>query len=252
LLYALAGHAFTLQSTGTVVLVGDTSARIDTVGATTVVRFDPTERGFGLLRAMAVMRVRGAPHGARDTARPDSDRVDSAALVYVVDSVGQDSSPSDLRIEEGAHSASECAYPRSAVDDAVRDALLPAPRSLVAGAAWVDTVTSWTCRGTILLTTVAVRRFTVTGAEGGTVATVSHATTAVLHGSTASGGAAVAVTGDGTGQRVARYDLATGRLLGSESDLELDLAVRVAGRVTQLHQSAHTRVVADSTSAPRH
>jgi len=247
LLYALAGHSFTVQSIGSVVLVGDTSARVDTVRATTVVRFDRGEIGAGRLGGRVVTRVRGAAHEVRGDARADADRVDSGAFVYVVDSVAQDSSPSGGRIVIVPTTA--CPDTGGTAYHAVSDALLPAPRSLVAGAAWVDTVTTATCRGTILLTTVAVRRFTVAGAAGGSVATVSHSTTAALHGSTASGGAAVVVTGEGTGQRVARYDLASGTLLGSESDLELDLTVRVAGRATQLHQSAHTRVVADSAGA---
>jgi len=259
LLYALGGHAFTVQTIGTVVLVGDTSARVDTVRATTVVRFDGAQIGTGRLRAEAVSSVRGARAVGATGAQPDTAHVGSEILWYVVDAAALHSSSSDVRVADVDHIES-CPGPDrsesggggagSAAYRTVRDALLPAPRSLVAGASWTDTVTSETCRGDILLTTTAVRRFTVATDAAGLIATVSHSTAAVLHGSAVDGGVDEDVSGEGTGERAARYEIATGSLLGSDAQQELALTVRSGARTTRLHQSSHTRVTADSTTTP--
>lgn len=257
LLYALGGHAFTVQTIGTVVLVGDTSARVDTVRATTVVRFDGAQIGTGRLRAEAVSSARGARAVGAAVAQPDSAHVGSEILWYVVDSAARNSSSSDFRVADVDHIES-CPGPGgsmsggagSAAYRTVRDALLPAPRSLVAGASWTDTVTTETCRGDILLTTTAVRRFAVATDAAGLIATVSHSTTAVLHGSAVDGGVDEDVSGEGTGERAARYDIVTGSLLGSDAQQELELTVRSGARTTRLHQSSHTRVTADSTATP--
>jgi hypothetical protein len=213
--YATGRESFQIATTGTVVVVGDTSGHLDTVSTKSVVRYDSRWTATGL-------EVTGSvASGAGSTLVPFSAMVDTAtASVRLTNDSGVLSCPA----ANGAALAT------------VREFLSAVPRSLAPGATWSDTVTTVTCRGGIPVTTTARRRFSVT--LDGAVVLVEHTTSAELHGTKSS----VELSGHGEGRARQHYQVETGRLLDGTSKVDIDLHVGTPGHLVALKQHAETQV----------
>ena len=152
----------------------------------------------------------------------------------------------DLRPAVPAPVASDCGTPTQALYGLVRETIvLPLP-TLYAGQTWNDSTTSTVCRGDVPLTTRARHQYRVEGAvlyDGVEALHLTRATTLDLAGQGAQRGVSFTVGGRGT----ARTDLylapASGRLLGSSTESDLELDVSVPGRGAQrFRQRARQRV----------
>jgi hypothetical protein len=216
--YATGKEAYQIASTGTVVVVGDTTARPDTISSAAVVRFESRWTAGGLDVTGSVTSGSGAP------SVPFSATVDTATA----------------RVRIVGDSAVICPAPNGAALASVREFLSAVPRSLSPGAAWSDTVTSVACRGGILVTTTARRQFTVT--SDGALIFVQHTTAAELHGATSQHGLSIELTGHGEGHATQQYQAQTGRLLGGVSTVDVALQVGATGHLVSLTQRAETRI----------
>jgi hypothetical protein len=219
--YATGREVYQFASTGTVIVVGDTSAHPDTLSTQSIVRYDSRWTASGL-------EVTGSvTPGAKGALVPFSATVDTAtAQVRFAADSGR--TPVTCPASNGAALAS------------VREFLSAVPRSLAPGASWTDTVTTVACRGGIPVTTTARRHFTVALERAEVV--VAHTTSAELQGATSQHGVNVQLTGHGEGQASQRYQAQTGRLLDGVSTVDVDLQVGTAGHLVALRQHAETRV----------
>ncbi len=234
------------ESRATVRVAGDTSTVIDTV----VTRLYATFR--------IVPSIPSATPAAAATlgGSVDSVMIDAGSHASVGSGTPPLAAPIPLagtveggsvRLDIPSAATTDCDSPVGAYLAMTSDLLPSLPPHLAPGDSWSDTVTSTSCRGGVVLTTVATHRYVVqdTAAvhDDRRVTRVARTTSYRLSGTGAQAGVPVRVAGDGTREGELLVDVSAGQLLTTTARSSLNLTFEAVGRVQRVVQDGVQRLV---------
>lgn len=150
------------------------------------------------------------------------------------------------RVELAADSASvaDCSSPAGALQALARDVLPSIPARLAPGARWEESVTSTSCRGGAVLTTLSRHRYEVPrdGQEGVTRIRIRRNTEIRISGSGAIGAESIVAHGEGEGAGELIVDRAAGRVVESSARSRIELTFVALGQEQRVTQEGEQRM----------
>jgi hypothetical protein len=230
-------QSFVVDQRAVLSILSDTGIRTDTVSSHTEVVFAAAPAATGLSGTVNVFAVASSGHSPAATptalAIPFSFRADYSArgsqLAF--------SAPRD---------SSTCASAALAALQSLRDLWFRPPDTLHAGSTWADSSIYVVCRDGVPLHATARRAFRVSGVSergGRRLLTIERISRTTLEGNGFQFGAAVSVSGSGSGELVYDLDPGSGEIVAAKGWSSLDFAFRTGSiRGQYVRQAVEIRI----------